>query len=43
MTDDGGIGRLERRFNGIPRAVKAAALPAVLKAAEDIAAAMRGR
>lgn len=42
MADDGGIGRLQRRLSAIPAEVKKAALPSVLKQAEQMAASMRG-
>lgn len=42
MADDGGIGRLQRRLAAIPAEVKAAALPAVVKQAGQMAASMRG-
>lgn len=41
MADDGGIGRLQRRFDAIPRAVKEAVEPALRKQAEVMAGIMR--
>lgn len=39
--DDGGIGRLQRRLAAIPKAVKAATQPALLKQGEAMASTMR--
>lgn len=41
MADDGGIGRLQKRLAALPKATVAAAQPAVLKSAEEMAATMR--
>lgn len=41
MADDGGIGRLQRRLAAIPKEVKAAVQPALLKQAEAMADTMR--
>lgn len=41
MADDGGISRLQKRLAAIPKQVKAAALPAVMKQAEAMATTMR--
>jgi HK97 gp10 family phage protein len=41
MADDGGISRLEQRLAAIPKQVKEAALPAVLKQANAMADTMR--
>ena len=41
MADDGGIGRLQRRLAAIPKAVKEATQPALLKQANAMAATMR--
>lgn len=41
MADDGGLSRLQRRLAAIPKAVKAAAQPALLKQAEEMADTMR--
>lgn len=41
MPDDGGIARLQRRFADIPKAVKQATQPALLRQAEIIADTMR--
>lgn len=40
MADDGGIGRLQRRLAAIPKAVKDATQPALLKQARAMAATM---
>lgn len=41
MADDGGIGRLQRRLAAIPKAVKDAAQPALLRQGEAMADTMR--
>lgn len=41
MADDGGLSRFQKRMNAIPEAVRKAALPAIQKSAEEIAATMR--
>lgn len=41
MANDGGLSRIQQRLNAIPREVKAALEPALLKQAETIAATMR--
>ncbi|MGV8831254.1 MAG: HK97-gp10 family putative phage morphogenesis protein [Devosia sp.] len=41
MTDDGGIGRLQRRLAAIPKAVKDATQPALLKQGGAMAGTMR--
>lgn len=41
MADDGGIGRLQRRLAAIPREVREAVKPALLRSAEEMAATMR--
>lgn len=41
MADDGGIGRLKRRMAAIPKAVRAAVEPELLKQAEAMAGTMR--
>ena len=41
MADDGGIGRLQRRLAAIPKAVKEATQPALLKQANAMADTMR--
>lgn len=41
MADDGGIGRLQRRLNAIPRVVRDAVNPALIKSADEMADAMR--
>lgn len=42
MTNDGGIGRLQRRLAAVPADIKAAIQPTLLKQAEAMAATMRG-
>ncbi len=41
MADDGGLARIQQRLNAIPKKIKEAVYPEVVKAAEDIAADMR--
>lgn len=41
MADDGGLRRFQQRMNAIPKAVRVAVQPALLKAGEDIAGSMR--
>jgi HK97 gp10 family phage protein len=41
MSDDGGIGKLQRRLAAIPKAAKEATMPALLKQAEAMAETMR--
>lgn len=41
MSDDGGLGRLERRLAAIPKAIRANVQPALLKQGETMAATMR--
>jgi len=41
MTDDGGIGRLQRRLAAIPKAVKDATQPALRKQGETMVGTMR--
>ena len=41
MSDDGGIGRLQRRLAAIPKAVKEAVEPALRKSGEEMVATMR--
>lgn len=37
MSDDGGLGKFQRRMNAIPKAVRDAVKPALIKGAEEIA------
>ncbi|MQW00875.1 HK97 gp10 family phage protein [Sinorhizobium medicae] len=41
MANDGGLSRIQQRLNAIPKRIKEAVYPEVLKGAEDIAADMR--
>lgn len=41
MADDGGLSRFQRRMRAIPKGVRAAVNPALVKGAEEIAANMR--
>lgn len=41
MAQDGGLSRFQRRLRSIPAAVRAAVRPALVSAAEDMAATMR--
>ena len=41
MADDGGLSRFRKRMNAIPKAVREAVKPAVVKSAEETAAMMR--
>jgi len=41
MADEGGIGRLRARMAAIPKAVREAVKPALVKSAEEMAATMR--
>ncbi len=41
MADDGGLSHFQRRMRAIPKAVRVAAQPALVKGAEEIAAAAR--
>jgi HK97 gp10 family phage protein len=41
MADDGGISRLQRRFAAIPRKVREAVDPALIKSADEMADLMR--
>lgn len=41
MSEDGGIGRLERRLAAIPKAIVAATEPALMKSANELADTMR--
>ncbi|ASP85476.1 hypothetical protein CDO26_13265 [Sinorhizobium meliloti] len=41
MASDGGLSRIQQRLNAIPKRIKEAVYPEVLKGAEDIAADMR--
>lgn len=41
MADDGGIGRLQARLEAIPKRIRENVIPAVTKAAEDMASTMR--
>lgn len=42
MADDGGLSRFQRRMNAIPKEVREAVKPALVKSAEETANAMRG-
>lgn len=37
MSDDGGLGKFQRRMNAIPKAIRDAVKPALIKGAEEIA------
>ena len=41
MADDGGIGRLQKRFAALPRAVREGVHPALLKSGNEMASTMR--
>lgn len=41
MADDGGLSRFEQRMNAIPKAVRKAVIPAVVKGADELADGMR--
>lgn len=41
MPDDGGLSRFQKRMNAIPKEVRAAVQPALVKSAEETANAMR--
>ncbi len=41
MTDDGGLSRFQRRMAAIPKAVREAVIPAVVKGADEMADGMR--
>lgn len=41
MADDGGLSRFQKRMRAIPLAVREAAVPAVVKSAEDLAGVIR--
>lgn len=41
MADDGGLSRFQRRMNAIPKEVRQAVKPAIVKSAEETATAMR--
>lgn len=41
MADDGGLARFQRRMNAIPKAVREAVVPAVVKGADELADGMR--
>ncbi len=41
MADDGGLARFQRRMNSIPKAVREAVIPAVVKGADELADGMR--
>jgi len=41
MDKDGGIGRLQQRLNAMPKAIKEAVQPALLKSAQENAATMK--
>lgn len=41
MADDGGLSRFQQRMNAIPKAVRQAVAPAVVKGADELADAMK--
>lgn len=41
MADDGGLSRFQQRMNAIPKAVRQAVVPAVVKGADELADAMK--
>lgn len=41
MADDGGIGRIKQRLNAIPKAVRAAMVPELVKSGNDLAVTAR--
>lgn len=41
MADDGGLAKFQKRMEAIPKAAREAVAPALVKSAEEVAAAMR--
>ncbi|MBV2144409.1 HK97 gp10 family phage protein [Falsochrobactrum sp. TDYN1] len=41
MADDGGLSRFQRRMNAIPKAVREAVKPALVKSAQEMASGMK--